>query len=219
MALTFARSELIALGLESVLYGAPPFLLFALGVSLSHPVLIPPGSSCRTVRFPLRVVRQGPLQQATAKGWGKLPPHPGLAHSLRPHNLGSYPPLCLTTTCHSYPLQHLVTDIVRLYIAFEKSETDQGADLYFIRVTAPLSVVKTSIYLAETVVSDMFIVCASKYLSSMCDLPSPLSAISVLYRLECERPHRRSPNPSISRRHRYVLAIISNADVLTQRLV
>ena len=149
--------------------------------------------------------------ETTASSWSRSLSSPSL--------LGFVPPLCLTTTCHSYPLQHLVTDIVRLYIAFEKSETDQGADLYFIRVTAPLSVVKTSIYLAETVVSDMFIVCASKYLSSMCDLPSPLSAISVLYRLECERPHRRSPNPSISRRHRYALAIISNADVLTQRVV
>ena len=34
----------------------------------------------------------------------------------------------------------------------------QGVDLYFDRVTSLLSVVKTSVYLAETIVSDLFIV-------------------------------------------------------------
>jgi hypothetical protein len=54
--------------------------------------------------------------------------------------------------------QHLVLDIVRLYLAFQGGETTDAADLYFDRVTSALSVVKTSIYLAETVVSDLFIV-------------------------------------------------------------
>ena len=59
----------------------------------------------------------------------------------------------------SYPIQHLVLDIVRLYLAFQGSETEHGADLYFDRVTSSLSIVKTSVYLAETIVSDLFIVC------------------------------------------------------------
>ncbi|KAH9990778.1 hypothetical protein BJV77DRAFT_1011183 [Russula vinacea] len=113
MALTFARSELIALGLESVLYG--------LYVSLF--------ASCVKVLYNKRRRRGG----------------------------GNYRLILVSLTLFALITWHLVTDIVRLYIAFEKSETDQGADLYFIRVTAPLSVVKTSIYLAETVVSDMFI--------------------------------------------------------------
>ncbi|KAI0280918.1 hypothetical protein BGY98DRAFT_914040 [Russula aff. rugulosa BPL654] len=52
---------------------------------------------------------------------------------------------------------HLVLDIVRLYIAFHKSETDQGADLFYINVTSMTSLMKTSVYLAETIVSDLFI--------------------------------------------------------------
>jgi hypothetical protein len=34
-------------------------------------------------------MRQRPLQQATAKGWGELPPHLGIDDPLRPHNMGS----------------------------------------------------------------------------------------------------------------------------------
>jgi hypothetical protein len=59
---------------------------------------------------------------------------------------------------HSFPSQHLVIDLVRLYIAFHGSETEEGADLYYIRVTSTMSLIKTSVYLAETIVSDLFIV-------------------------------------------------------------
>jgi hypothetical protein len=163
MPLTFASSELVAISLESVLYGTYAVLLFLRRFARSGAHSFPRDG--RAVLFPLCVVRQGSLQQATAKGWGELPPHPGLDHSLRPHNLGSYPALCLIIRAPFIPLQHLVIDIVRLYLAFEKSETDQGADLYYVRVTAPLSVVKTAIYLAETVVSDLFIVRLSNSLS------------------------------------------------------
>ena len=54
--------------------------------------------------------------------------------------------------------QHLVIDVVRLYIAFHKSETEQGAELFYIRVTSMTSIMKTSVYLVETIVSDLFIV-------------------------------------------------------------
>jgi hypothetical protein len=67
-------------------------------------------------------------------------------------------PPCLVHTFHSFLPQHLVLDIVRIYIAFHKSETDQGADSYYFRVTSTTSIMKTSIYLMETVVSDLFIV-------------------------------------------------------------
>jgi hypothetical protein len=113
MPLTFASSELVAISLESVLYGLY-FSLFA---------------SCVKVLYNKRRRRGG----------------------------GNYRLILVSTTLFVLITWHLVIDIVRLYLAFEKSETDQGADLYYVRVTAPLSVVKTAIYLAETVVSDLFI--------------------------------------------------------------
>ena len=118
---------------------------------LSHSHLL------RPLPLPLWSLRQRPLQQATAKGWGQPPPHLGLWNPLRPHNMGSSPP-SLVHAFHSFPIQHLVVDIVRLYIAYHKSETDDGADLYYLRVTSMTSIMKTSIYLGETVVSDLFIV-------------------------------------------------------------
>jgi hypothetical protein len=72
--------------------------------------------------------------------------------------------LAQITLFHSFPPQHLILDSVRLYLAFNGSETVQGADLYYEQVTSPTSIIKTSVYLAETIVSDLFIV-----------RPSPLS--------------------------------------------
>jgi hypothetical protein len=118
-------------------------------------------------------MRRRPLQQETAKGWGELPPHLGLDDPFRPHNMGSSLLAQITPFPHSFPPQHLVLDIVRLYIAFNGSETDQGADQYYVRVTSTTSIVKTSVYLVETIVSDLFIV--------RLYLPSPFSQCT-LYR-------------------------------------
>jgi len=52
---------------------------------------------------------------------------------------------------------HQIVDAIRLYYAYQKSGSAEGADQYYSRVTAVLSIMKTSIYLAETAVSDMFI--------------------------------------------------------------
>ena len=80
MALTFASAELIALSLEAVLYG----------LSLSSPLSpFPPHHLIRALRFLVRGMRQRPLQQAAAKGWGQLPPHLGLGDPFHPHNMGS----------------------------------------------------------------------------------------------------------------------------------
>lgn len=54
--------------------------------------------------------------------------------------------------------QHLVMDISRLYFAFRGSETVDEADAYYAHVTSTSSLIKTSVYLAETIVSDLFIV-------------------------------------------------------------
>jgi hypothetical protein len=127
----------------------------------------------RALRLPVCRMRRRPLQQETAKGWGELPPHLGLDDPFRPHNMGSSLLAQITLSPHSFPPQHLVLDIVRLYIAFNGSETDQGADQYYVRVTSTTSLVKTSVYLVETVVSDLFIV--------RLYLPSPFSQCA-LYR-------------------------------------
>ncbi|KAI0040855.1 hypothetical protein FA95DRAFT_809781 [Auriscalpium vulgare] len=52
---------------------------------------------------------------------------------------------------------HEVIDAVRLVLSFQHSETSTGADLYYAQVTSTLSVLKTAVYLVETVVSDLFI--------------------------------------------------------------
>jgi len=52
---------------------------------------------------------------------------------------------------------HEVLDAFRLYTAFKDSETDNGADLYYFSVASVLSVMKTSVYLVETLASDLFI--------------------------------------------------------------
>jgi hypothetical protein len=52
---------------------------------------------------------------------------------------------------------HQVIDALRLYMAYKDSETDKGADLYYFNVTSMLSVMKTSVYLIETLASDLFI--------------------------------------------------------------
>lgn len=44
-------------------------------------------------------------------------------------------------------------------MAFNGNETADGADLYYVHVTSATSLLKTSIYLTETIVSDLFIVC------------------------------------------------------------
>lgn len=175
MPLTFASSELLALGLESAFYGP----------SLSSP----PSDHFLTHRF-FRVlclsvcgVRRRPLQQAAAKGWGELPPHPGLGDPLRPHNIGSSPPCVDHTLFHSFTSQHLVIDLSRLYIAFNGSETDQGADLYYFRVTSMMSLLKTSVYLTETIVSDLFIVSICSF--SRCALYRSARAASYIGAMLC----------------------------------
>ncbi|KAN0127752.1 hypothetical protein V8E53_014412 [Lactarius tabidus] len=52
---------------------------------------------------------------------------------------------------------HQSIDVLRLYIAYKDSETDQSADQYYFDVTSMLSIMKTSVYLVETLVSDLFI--------------------------------------------------------------
>ncbi|KAI0056487.1 hypothetical protein BV25DRAFT_1813905 [Artomyces pyxidatus] len=52
---------------------------------------------------------------------------------------------------------HEVIDAVRLVFSFADSQTTLGADAYYDDATATLSVVKTAVYLVETIVSDLFI--------------------------------------------------------------
>jgi hypothetical protein len=54
--------------------------------------------------------------------------------------------------------QHQIIDAIRLYFAYQGSRADDSADLYYDNVTSMLSIMKTSVFLAETVVSDLFIV-------------------------------------------------------------
>ena len=157
----------------------------------------------RALRLPVCGLRQRPVQQATAKGRRELPPYLGLDIPLRPHNMGSSLLRSTLHTFHSSPLQHLIVDIIRLYIAFHQSETDEGADLYYFRVTSMASLMKTSVYLAETVISDLFIVRLYSQFFALCtDLVLPL-VISVLYSMEREYPRHHSPSHSIYRRYRY----------------
>lgn len=52
---------------------------------------------------------------------------------------------------------HEIIDAIRLYMAYKRSETNTGADLYYAHVASILSVMKTSVYLVETLASDLFI--------------------------------------------------------------
>ncbi|KAF8261168.1 hypothetical protein EI94DRAFT_1833463 [Lactarius quietus] len=52
---------------------------------------------------------------------------------------------------------HEFLDCIRLYLAYKNSETNTGADKYYFNVTSTLSVMKTSVYLVETLASDLFI--------------------------------------------------------------
>ncbi|KAH9963626.1 hypothetical protein BC827DRAFT_1128719 [Russula dissimulans] len=113
MALTFGSSELLALFLESVLYGMY-FVLFA---------------DCIRVLYNKRRRKSG----------------------------GNHRLLAVSCTLFVLITWHEILDCYRVYRAFGVNQTEQGADRYFVQVTAMLSVMKTSIYLAETVVSDLFI--------------------------------------------------------------
>lgn len=44
---------------------------------------------------------------------------------------------------------------------YQRSQTNDGADKYYLDVTSTLSLVKTSVYLVETAVSDLFLVSLS----------------------------------------------------------
>ncbi|KAH9069647.1 hypothetical protein EDB83DRAFT_2373962 [Lactarius deliciosus] len=52
---------------------------------------------------------------------------------------------------------HEVIDAIRLYMAYKRSETSTGADLYYAHAASMLSLMKTSVYLVETLASDLFI--------------------------------------------------------------
>ncbi|KAH9970118.1 hypothetical protein BGW80DRAFT_1333510 [Lactifluus volemus] len=102
MALSFASSEIIALCLESVLYGIY-FVLFLACIK----VLI-----------------------------GKR----------RRRSSGNYRLVIVSSVLFVLITWHEILDAVRLFLAYRGSETDQGADLYYSRVTAMPSVMKTALY-------------------------------------------------------------------------
>ncbi|KAH9055687.1 hypothetical protein EDB87DRAFT_1761350 [Lactarius vividus] len=52
---------------------------------------------------------------------------------------------------------HEIIDAIRLYMAYKGSETSTGADVYYLHVASMLSLMKTSLYLVETLASDLFI--------------------------------------------------------------
>ncbi|KAH9167706.1 hypothetical protein EDB89DRAFT_111322 [Lactarius sanguifluus] len=52
---------------------------------------------------------------------------------------------------------HEIIDAIRLYMAYKQSQTNTGADLYYAHAASLLSVMKTAVYLAETLASDLFI--------------------------------------------------------------
>ena len=73
-------------------------------------------------------------------------------------------------------------------------------------MTSVSSLMKTSVYLVETVVSDLFIV---RIYPKVFSLDAPCTdrvvppVVSVLCCMERKHPHHRSSSPSIYRRHRY----------------
>lgn len=90
-------------------------------------------------------------------------------------------------------------------MAYKDSETDHGADLYYFNVTSMLSVMKTSVYLVETLASDLFIVRPplTVHGSRECSYPaSPV--VSMLCCLELKSFGHRSPSASLYRRRGYV---------------
>jgi len=52
---------------------------------------------------------------------------------------------------------HEIIDAIRLFMAYKNSESNKGADLFYFNVTSTLSIMKTSVYLVETLASDLFI--------------------------------------------------------------
>ena len=150
------------------------------------------------------------MPQAKEKGRWELPPDRGLVNSLHPHNMGSF--LAYITTSlgplftPSFLPQHQIIDAIRLYFAYQGAQVQDSADLYYDNVTSMLSIMKTSVFLVETVVSDLFIVRLSSPLLAkrLAESGSPHLVISVLYRLECELPDHGSSSPSVPCRHRYV---------------
>ena len=150
------------------------------------------------------------MPQAKEKGRWELPPDRGLVNSLHPHNMGSF--LAYITTSlgplftPSFLPQHQIIDAIRLYFAYQGAQVQDSADLYYDNVTSMLSIMKTSVFLVETVVSDLFIVRLKSPLLAkrLAESGSPHLVISVLYRLECELPDHGSSSPSVPCRHRYV---------------
>ncbi|KAH9979197.1 hypothetical protein BJV74DRAFT_858521 [Russula compacta] len=113
MPLSFASSELVALAVESVLYGVY-FVLF---------------TGCIRVLYSKRRQRGG----------------------------GNHRLIIVSSVLFILITWHEVLDIIRLYLAYQGSETNNGADLYYVNVKGMTSVMKTSVYLVVTVVSDLFI--------------------------------------------------------------
>jgi len=52
---------------------------------------------------------------------------------------------------------HEIIDAIRLYFAYQRSQSSTDADMYFANVTSMLSIMKTAVFLVETIVSDLFI--------------------------------------------------------------
>jgi hypothetical protein len=101
--------------------------------------------------------------------------------------------------------QHEVIDVFRLYAAYQ-GQTAGSADLYYSKFNSMLSVMKCSVYLAETAISDLFLVSLSKrfFLTGVLPVRIAPSVVSVLYRLEGEHPDYDSSIPSVYFRHMYV---------------
>jgi hypothetical protein len=74
--------------------------------------------------------------------------------------------LALIALLYLFSPQHVILNVICLYIAFwHGNETDEGADPDYIRVTSTKSIIKikTSVYVVETIVSDLFIICPLAY--------------------------------------------------------
>jgi hypothetical protein len=178
-----------------------PYSMVRPSPAASRPVLT---HLIRALPFPIWGVHQCPLQQATAKGRREPSPRPSLDIPFHPHNMGSYPSVD-DHTFHSCPLQHLILGLIRVHVAYA-SEADEGATIYYERVTSMMSVMKTAVYLAGTIVSDLFIVRIFKsfFLMPIILICVALPVISMLYRMECKYRRHHFPSPSVYRRHWYV---------------